>query len=131
MENREPWQVVSLRLSSALRKKYFADVQWCLSDWECMNASLCDERMAVYSIPEIARLCVVYAGKDRKNTLALCEQLRGSPGNFDIPILLAVSRYELSQGNAVERMGNAAFIISPFDQDELRGKTTELLKSCW
>ena len=108
----------------------FAHVRQCLADWQCMNASLCDEKMAVSSIPEIAKLCVVYARKDQKNTLALCEQLRGSSGNSNIPILLVISRYELPQGNAVERMGNATFIITPFDQDELRDKITELLKGC-
>lgn len=107
----------------------FAHVEQCLADWQCMNASLRDEKMAVSSIPEIAKLCVVYARKDQKNTLALCEQLRGSPGNSDMPILLVVSRYELPQGNSVERMGNATFIMSPFDEDKLREKTTELLKS--
>ena len=108
----------------------FAHVRQRLADWECMNASLCDEKMAVSSIPEIAKLCVVYARKDQKNTLALCEQLRGSPGNSDIPILLVISRYELSQGKAVERMGNAMLIIAPFDEDELREKAAGLLNSC-
>ena len=107
----------------------FSHVEQCLADWQCMNASLRDEQMAVSSIPETAELCVVYARKDQKSTLALCEQPRGSPGNSDVPILLVISRYELPQGNSVERMGNAAFIITPFDRDELREKTAELLKS--
>ncbi len=34
----------------------FAHVKQCLADWECMNASLRDEKMAVASIPEIAKL---------------------------------------------------------------------------
>ena len=73
---------------------------------------------------------IIYARKQQKDTLAICEQLRSSPGNSAAAILLVISRYELPQGNAVERMGHAAFIITPFDQDELRAKTTELLKSC-
>ena len=108
----------------------FAHVDQCLADWECVSASLRDEEMAVSSISETAKLIVVYAQNDQKNTLALCKQLRGSPGNSDTPILLVLSRYELPQGNAVERMGSATFIITPFDQDELREKTTELLRSC-
>ena len=107
-----------------------AHVDQCLADWECVSASLRDEKMAVSSISESAKLIVVYARNDQKNTLALCEQLRGSPGNSDTPILLVISRYELPQGNAVERMGNATFIIAPFDQDELREKAAGLLNSC-
>jgi hypothetical protein len=46
-----------------------------------------------------------------------------------VPHCLVISRYELPQGNSVERMGNATFIMSPFDEDKLREKTMELLKS--
>lgn len=107
-----------------------ADVQWCLSDWECVAAPLNDQETAVSSIPRTAKLMIVYTRKQQKDTLAICEQLRNSPERSAAPILLVISRYELPQGNAVERMGNATFIITPFDQDELREKTTELLKSC-
>jgi hypothetical protein len=44
-----------------------------------------------------------------------------------VPILLVVGRYELGQGNAVKRMGNAAFILLPFDEKQLRSKLAELL----
>lgn len=107
----------------------FADVQWCLYDWDCVGVPPNDEQTGVSSIPLAVRLMIVYARKQQKDTLAICEQLRSSPGNSVAAILLVISRYELPQGNAVERMGNAAFIITLFDQDELRAKTTELLKS--
>jgi len=107
-----------------------AHVGQCLPDWECVSAPLNDEGTGVSSIPPAARLMIVYARKQQKDTLAICEQLRSSPGNSAAPILLVISRYELPQGNAVERMGNAAFIITPFDQDELREKATGLLNGC-
>ncbi len=107
----------------------FADVQRCLSKWDCIAAPLNDQETAVSSIPLTAKLMIVYARKQQKDTLSICEQLRSSPGNSAVPILLVISRYELPQGTAIERMGNAAFIITPFDQDELREKTTELLKN--
>jgi len=70
------------------------------------------------------------ARKQQKDTLPICEQLRNSPESSAAPIVLVISRYELPQGNAVERMGNATFIITPFDQDKLREKATGLLNSC-
>ena len=106
----------------------FADVQWCLFDWECVGFPLNDEQTAVYSIPPEAKLMIVYARTQQKDTLAICEQLRNSPESSAAPILLVITCYELPQGNAVKRMGNAAFIITPFDQDELREKTVGLLK---
>lgn len=81
--------------------------------------------------PPAAKLMIVYARKQQKDTLGICEQLRSSPGNSAVPILLVIGRYEISQGNAVERSGNAMLIITPFDEDKLRQKTTEWLKSCW
>ncbi len=106
-----------------------ADVQWCLSKWDCVAAPLNDQETAVSSIPPTAKLMIVYARNQQKDTLAICEQLRSSPGNSAVPILLVIGRYELPLGNAVERMGNAMLIIAPFDEDKLREKTTELLKS--
>ncbi len=107
----------------------FAHVEWCLSDWECVAAPLNDQETAVASVPPTAKLMIVYARKQQKDTLAICEQLRSSPENSTVPILLVIGQYEISQGNAVERMGNAMLIIAPFDEDKLREKTTELLKS--
>jgi len=42
---------------------------------------------------------------------------------------LVIGRYEITQGAAVSRMGNAGFIITPFDEKELRDKIAELLES--
>ena len=50
-----------------------AHVDQCLADWECVSPSLRDEEMAVSSISETARLIVVHARNDQKNTLPLCE----------------------------------------------------------
>ena len=54
--------------------------------------------------------------------------LRISPENSATPILLAISRYEIPQGNAVKEMGNAAFIMTPFGEKELRNKVHDLLE---
>ena len=107
-----------------------AHVARCLLDWECVSTPLNDEDTGVSSIPPGAKLMIVSARMPQKDTLAICAQLRSSPGNSAVPILLVIGRYETTQGNAVERMGNAMLIITPFDEDELREKTTELLKRC-
>ena len=106
-------------------------LQKCLPDWECVSVPLNDEETAIRSIRIAPTLAIVYARKEEKNTLAICEQLRNSPQTSTTPILLiiGISKYEIAQGNAVNRMGNAAFIIAPFDKKELRARTTELLKS--
>lgn len=105
----------------------FTHVKGCLSDRECVSVPLNDEETAVSSIPAAAKLIIVYARKNERNTLAICEQLRNSPESSAAPILLVISRYEIIQANAVRCMGNATFIISPFDEKGLRNKITELL----
>lgn len=107
----------------------FTQVKGYLSDWECVSAPLNDEETVVSSIPGTAKLIIVYARKKEKNTLAICEQLRNSPESSTVPIFLVIGRYETVQGNAVKRMGNATFVISPFDENGLRNKVTELLES--
>ena len=77
-------------------------------------------------MPPTAKLIIVHARKQQKSTVAVCEQLRGSPGNQATPILLVIGRYEITQGTAVRSMGNAAFIIAPFDEKELRDKVADL-----
>lgn len=107
----------------------FTHVKRRLSDWKCVSVPLNDEETAVSSIPASAKLIIVYARKKEKNTLAICEQLRNSPESSAAAILLVIGRYETVQGNAVKRMGNATFIITPFDEKGLRDKFTELLES--
>ncbi len=50
---------------------------------------------------------------------------RPSVSNSAVPILLIIGRYEISQANVVKCMGNATFIIAPFDKKELQDKIVE------
>ncbi|MBL7106208.1 MAG: hypothetical protein ISS77_01200 [Phycisphaerae bacterium] len=109
-------------------EKEFDHVKQCLSDWQCVAESLNDDGTAVSSKPATSGLFVVYAQKSEKSTLAICEQLRNSPGTSAVPILLVISRYEITQGSAVKRMGNATFIITPFKEEELCDKIEQMKK---
>ncbi|MCD4699442.1 MAG: hypothetical protein K8R91_02585, partial [Phycisphaerae bacterium] len=60
-----------------------------------------------------------------KETLAICEQIRNAPETSDAPILLVISRYLISQVHAVRRMGNVVFIMTPFDEKQMRDKIAE------
>ncbi len=90
-----------------------------------------DEQKHTRSISTTPAVAIVYAREEEENTLAICEQLRNSPQSSTTPILLiiSISRYEITQRNATNRIGNAAFIVAPFYEKELRDKITELLKS--
>ncbi len=94
-----------------------------------MAESLNDGGIAVSSMSATPGLFVVYAQKSEKSTLAICEQLRNSPRTSAVPILLVISRYEITRGSAVKRMGNATFIITPFKEEELCDKIEQMKKA--
>ena len=75
--------------------------------------ALNDEETAIRSIRTAPTLAIVYARKEEKNTLAICEQLRNSPQSSTTPILLIITKYEIAQGNAVTRMGKCGVHHSP------------------
>jgi len=106
----------------------FDHVKQCLSDWQCVPAPLNDEETEVFSIPAAADAFIVYARKEQEKTQAICERLRSSAECSTTPILLAINRYEITQGSAVKRMGNATFIITPFKEEELREKIEQMKK---
>ena len=57
--------------------------------------------------------------------MGVCEELRSASEISEAPILLVISRYQIAQAHAVKRMGNAGFIMTPFDEKQMRGKIAE------
>ncbi len=56
-----------------------ADVQWCLSDWDCVGVPLNDEQTGVSSIPPTAKLMIVYA-RSRKTRWPFASNSAAPPG---------------------------------------------------
>lgn len=106
----------------------FLMIQKDLPEWVCENVLLSNEGTAFSSQFVNANLIIVYARKDEKVAFSICEQIRNSQENLNIPILLVISRYQIYLGNDVKRMGNAAFIFSPFNGKELELKIAGLLE---
>lgn len=103
-------------------------VKGCLSDWECVPAPRNGRESGASVVPATPKLIIVHARKEWESTQAICQQARKASGS-SAPILLVIGRYEISQGSAIKEMGNAAFIIAPFHEKELRDKIGELLES--
>jgi len=103
----------------------FDHARQCLPAWKCVAGPLRDDHPGVASIPERVSLILVHARKTEKETLAICEQFRNAPETSDTPILLVISRYQIAQTHAVTRMGHAGFVMTPFDEKQMRDKITE------
>ena len=105
-----------------------AHLKNCLPAWECVSVPVNNQRIAIEcSTTARPEVVILYAQAEATSTLAICEQLRSDPNTAASAILLAISRYELSQRNAIEPLGNTGFIFKPFDQEELIVKIDQLL----
>jgi len=104
-------------------------IETCLKDWKYYIFPLNVEGTGIDSpIPNTPILMLVYAQKETRNTNVLCEQLRKDSEEMEIPILLVVDRYKMSQFYELRRyMENIAAIITPFNQEEIRTRIDEIL----
>ncbi len=104
-------------------------IETCLKDWKYDIIPLNVEGTGINSpIPKTPILMLVYAQQDPKNTIALCEQLRKDSEEMEIPILLVVDRYKMSQFYELRRhMENIESIITHFNQEEIRTRIDEIL----
>jgi response regulator RpfG family c-di-GMP phosphodiesterase len=104
----------------------FIHLQQCLPNWQCQVAPPINEDPTLSWFPPTAELIIVYAQKEQREALAICEQFRNSPQSATVPILLIIGRYDIPQANAVKQMGNATFMIAPFSEKELQDKLAEM-----
>ncbi len=104
-------------------------IETCLKDWKYEIVPLNVEGTSINSpIPNTPIMMRAYAQKDPKNTIALCKQLRKDSEGMEIPILLVVGRYKMSQFYELRgHMGNITSIITPFNQEEIRTRIDEIL----
>jgi response regulator RpfG family c-di-GMP phosphodiesterase len=104
-------------------------IETCLKDWKYDIIPVNVEGTGIDSpIPKTPILMLVYAQQDPRNTIALCEQLRKDSEEMEIPILLVVGRYKMSQFYELRRhMENITSIITPFNQKEIRTRIDEIL----
>ncbi len=104
-------------------------IETCLKDCKYDIFPLNVEGTGIDSpIPNTPILMLVYAQKDPKNTIAICEQLRKDPEGATTPTLLVVGRYKMSQFYELRRhMENIVSIITPFNQEEIRTRIDEIL----
>jgi len=99
-------------------------VSECLSPWRVVTGDLANGSDGD-SLPGRPGLIVVYAQKAEKETLAICERLRGAPETSSTPILLVIGRYQIAQAHDVKRRGYAGFIMTPFDNEQICNRTEE------
>ena len=108
----------------------FDHVRRCLVEWNCVKVPPAESGIEAASLPASVSLILLYARKVRQQTMAVCQRIRKPPESSDAPILLVISRYMMDQASAARRMGNASFVIAPFDQTQVRAKVAEFFEAC-
>jgi hypothetical protein len=81
--------------------------------------------------PEPADLDLVLvstAGQDDRDSVMECMELRDQKVLSGVPLIAAVSRYQLDVGHQVSRLHQSDFLIKPIEGPELSQKMMELRK---
>ncbi len=110
-------------------RKETVHIETCLKDWKYDITTLNIEGTDIdCPVPKTPIMMLVYAQKDTKNTIAICEQLRKDIDRAKTPILLVVGRYKINHFHELRRcMENIASIITPFNREEIRTRIDEIL----
>jgi len=94
-----------------------------MPDWRIREAEF-DPSGTVRLIgePEPISHVLVFALNEKEETLALCRNAQACAGQGRVPLLLAISRYQIALGNVARRLERTDFIIRPFTTAEVCDK---------
>ena len=72
---------------------------------------------------------VVFSRKHQENAaLEMCRSIRDCPELQAIPLLVAITMYQMPLGNNVKRLPNAHFIFTPIKEDDLLKRLNQVTK---
>jgi hypothetical protein len=63
---------------------------------------------------------------DEDHALSLCQEIRDDNRYDGIPVLVAISIYQMPLGNNVKKLPNAHFLFVPLDKEELFERLEEM-----
>jgi hypothetical protein len=72
------------------------------------------------------RAVIVFARTNEENhALGLCQAIRQRPEMVGVPLLVAITMYQMLLGTEVKKMPNAHFIFKPVREHQLRARMGE------
>jgi response regulator RpfG family c-di-GMP phosphodiesterase len=70
---------------------------------------------------------IVFSRRYReKDALAMCKAIRECPSFDDVPLLVAITMYQMPLGNNVKRLPHADFIFTPLKEEELLKRLNDM-----
>ena len=100
-------------------KEQFKYCKESLPKYRCLALPMPEGLGNVTAVPGHMELLLVYAGKTQQETMGICRQLRRHTHTMNIPILLVVSRYDVTHAFIIKQAGKAELILAPFSAGEL------------
>jgi PleD family two-component response regulator len=107
-------------------KEKFEYCRQLLPKYRSLALPIVEGMVDMTSLPAQVEVLLVYAGKTQQETMGICRQLRRNSCTVNIPILLVVNRYDVTQAFVVKQTGNADVILTPFKGEELRDGIEQL-----
>ncbi|NQV32957.1 MAG: hypothetical protein HQ515_09695, partial [Phycisphaeraceae bacterium] len=100
-------------------KEQFKYCQESLPKYRCLALFMVEGLVDMTSLPAQVEVMLVYAGKTQQETSEICQQIRCNSCTVNMPILLVVDRYDVTQSSIATQTDKADVILAPFKSEEL------------
>lgn len=103
----------------SLQKSEFSD------EWNWVEAAV--DWSPAKGLPDDATdIIIVFARKyAEQEALSICKEIRSCSAMDKVPLLVAISMYQMPLGNDVKRLPNAGMIFMPLQEEDLQKRLRE------
>ena len=98
-----------------------------LSGLECAGASFdANAGTVACTLSGQPDLLLVYGTDDPEKAVELCRQVREAEGEKGLPLLLAITAYQMFAAHDLKRIPNSHYVIAPVDEEMVRDRVDRL-----
>jgi CheY-like chemotaxis protein len=98
-----------------------------LSSLECASASFDADAGAIECStrgqPDVLLVC---GTDDPEKAVELCRQVREAEGEEGLPLLLAITAYQMFAAHDLKRIPNSHYVVAPVDEEAVRERVERL-----
>jgi hypothetical protein len=99
-----------------------------MGSWNCIEAS--PDWYPSQGFPvldgKVAGIIIFSKKYQEKEALEICKSIREQRELDNIPLLVAITMYQMPLGNSVKKLPDANFIFVPLEKDALKKRLTQI-----
>ena len=98
-----------------------------LSGLECAGASFDANAGTIeWSMEGQPDVLLVHGTDDPEGAVELCRQVRETQGTEGLPLLLAITAYQMFAAHDLKRIPNSHYVVAPVDEEAVRERVERL-----